>query len=154
MNVSEKIPGYVATFLFGFLVTYAFVRERQELGCFGAMIDKGCDDRQSVYLRGTEPSPRDTPEDAILKLSSILSYHEKGAIWKRRFLVAVVMSMLGYVVFTKAGCLGGGWSFLIASMVFFSVLYFEKNFENFHHHRELMRRGFALLSIVRSGLTS
>jgi hypothetical protein len=148
----ERISGYVATFLFGFLVVYAFVREREELGCFGAMIDKGCDDRKSVYLVGTEPDPRDTPEDAIRKLGSILAYHEKGAIWKRRFLVAVALSMMGYVVFTKSGGLGGGWSFVIASMVFFSILYFEKNFENFHHHRELMRRGFVLLGTVRRSL--
>lgn len=133
-------------------MVYAFVREREELGCFGSMIDKGCDDRTSVYLIGTEPRPRDTPEDAMRKLRSILSYHEKGAIWKRRLLVAVALSMMGYVVFTKSGSLGEGWSFVIACMVFFSILYFEKNFENFHHHRELMRRGFAHLDTIRRSL--
>ncbi len=148
----ESVSGYVAALMFGFLVVYAFVRERQELGCFGLSVDEGCDDRKSVYLIGTEPEPRDTPEDALRKLSSILSYHEKGAIWKRRLLVAVALSILGYVVFTKSGSIGGGWSFVIACMVFFSILYFEKNFENFHHHRELMRRGFAHLRTVRRSL--
>jgi len=145
---TERVPEFIAVCVFACATAFAFAREREELGCSGAR----CNDRKSVYIHGTEPSEDDTPEDAIRKLSSILSYHEKGGIWKRRFLIAVFLSMLGYVVFTKARCLGGGWSFVIASMVFFSVLYFEKNFEIFHHHRELMRRGFVLLGKIRSSL--
>lgn len=147
-----SVAGIIATVFFASLTLYAFVREREELGCFGLTIDKGCDDRDSVYLIGTEPSDGDSPRDAIKKLRSILAYHEKGAIWKRRFLISVLLAMLGYAVFMKTGRLNGGWAVMIATMVFFSVLYFEKNFENFHHHRELMRRGNALLRVMQRSL--
>lgn len=148
--MKASTPGVIATVLFLSLVAYAFVREREELGCFGLTIDKKCDDAQSVYLVGTNPEFGDTPRAAIRKLRSILAYHEKGAIWKRKLLVSLVLGMLGYVVFVKNDRLGGGWAVMLATMVFFSVLYFEKNFENYHHHRELVRRGNALLDLLAS----
>lgn len=130
--------------------SYALVKERQESGCRGwSATRRQCADEDSVYVRGTAPEPGDTPADIKRKLVSILSYHEKGGVWKRCFLLAAALAYLAWVVQRAAT---PGWAPLLLHLVFFCILYFWFNYLNYHHFRLLKNHGEALLAKLHCGL--
>jgi hypothetical protein len=61
------------------------MKEREENGCSNLFsINRQCIDDESVYLKGTKLEESDNNYDKLRdKLISILSYHEKGGVWKR-----------------------------------------------------------------------
>lgn len=126
---------------------YALVKERAELGCRGLGVagdgGRACIDERSVYVDGTAPEPGDTPRVARAKLISVLSYHEKGGVWKRCFLLATVLAYVAYLA-QRAAC-SAAWTPALQHLLFFTVLYFYWNFLNYHHFRVLKRHGMALL---------
>ncbi len=133
--------------LMGLVGTYALFKERQELGCEGlGTVRRQCRDEESVYVRGTEPVPGDTRQDARRKLVSVLSYHEKGGVWKRCFLLATVLAYLGFVI--QRATASPGWAAAVSHLVFLAVLYFYWNFLNYHHFRALKRHGVMLLDRI------
>lgn len=128
---------------------YALLKERSELGCSGASVSgRQCRDEDSVYVRGTEPAPGDTRGDARAKLVSVLSYHEKGGVWKRCFLLATVLAYLSYLVQRASRGAGAGWALALQHLVFLAVLYFYWNFINYHHFRVLKRHGIAHVDVL------
>ena len=124
---------------------YALLKEREELGCTSVGIKRQCDDDSSVFVRGTAPEASDTRASAKAKLVSILSYHEKGAVWRRCFLMASLLAYLSFVVVRGMRCAGEGWSLAVQHLVFLAVLYFYWNYLNYHHFRRLKANGVALL---------
>jgi len=130
---------------------YALLKERQELGCRGAGVrDRQCRDEHSVYVRGTAPAPGDTRDDARTKLASVLSYHEKGGVWKRCFLLATVLAYLAYLIQRATAAAGPGWTVALQHLVFLAVLYFYWNFINYHHFRLLKAHGLAHMDVLSS----
>lgn len=133
--------------LMGLVGMYALSKERQELGCSGhGTTRRQCRDEDSVYVRGTAPSPGDTGREARSKLVSILSYHEKGGVWKRCFILATVLAYLCYLI--RRATTSPGWAIATTHLVFLSVLYFYWNFLNYHHFRVLKRHGVALIGLI------
>jgi hypothetical protein len=131
---------------------YALLKERRELGCAGLSVGaRQCRDEDSVYVRGTEPSPSDTRADARRKLVSILSYHEKGGVWKRCFLLATVLTYVAYVVQRAATPSTRAWGVAALHLLFFAIMYFYWNFINYHHFRVLRRHGVRLLDVLAPG---
>ena len=126
--------------------SYALLKERAELGCAGwTASGRQCADEDSVYVRGTAPSPGDDKRAAKAKLTSILSYHEKAGVWKRCFLLATALAYLAQAVARGTACAGGAWTLAIQHLLFFTVLYFFFNYLNYHHFRVLKRHGRQLL---------
>ena len=133
--------------LVGAVGAYALMKERQELGCTGwSASRRQCVDEESVYVRGTAPAPGgDDRSAAKAKLASILSYHEKGGVWKRCFLLAALLAYLAYATSRATACAGPGWTLAMQHLLFFTVLYFFFNFLNYHHFRVLKQHGVTLL---------
>lgn len=128
--------------------TYALLKERQELGCRGwSASQRQCVDEDSVYVRGTAPEGDDRPA-AKAKLASILSYHEKGGVWKRCFLLATVLAYLAHATARATACAGPGWTLAIHHLLFFAILYFFFNYLNYHHFRVLKHHGTELLRVL------
>ena len=127
---------------------FALLKEREELACSGWRPGRRqCADEDSVYVRGTAPAADDTPRVAKAKLVSILSYHEKGGVWKRCFLLAALLAYLAHAIGRATACCAGsgGWTVAMQHLVFFATLYFYFNYLNYHHFRVLKRHGKALL---------
>ncbi len=123
---------------------YALAKERQESGCKGWSVSRRqCADENSVYVRGTAPEPGDTASTIKRKLVSILSYHEKGGVWKRCFLLAAVLAYVAWII-QRASV--PGWTMALQHLVFFCVLYFWFNYLNYHHYRPLKKHGSALVA--------
>lgn len=125
---------------------YALTKERQESGCAGwSASRRQCADEKSVYVRGTAPRRGDSAATIKRKLVSVLSYHEKGGVWKRCFLLATVLAYLASVV---ARASTPGWTFALTHLVFFCAMYFWFNYLNYHHFRKLKHHGIALLKML------
>jgi hypothetical protein len=134
----------IYTLLICYITYYAVAKERQELGCKRGLtsIEKQCNEDDSVYLVGTKPMSKDTPEILINKLDSVLSYHEKGAVWRRCWII--MMLILLFVI------LGVGFKHhYVLDMQFivylqlgiFFIVYFFFNYINYHHLRRLKNNG-------------
>ena len=131
------------------LGSYALLKERQELGCRGAAVaGRQCADEDSVYVRGTAPHQADDRAAARDKLVSVLSYHEKGGVWKRCFLLATVLAYLALAVQRATRGAEAGWTIALQHLVFFAVMYFYWNFINYHHFRLLKRHGLAHVELL------
>lgn len=136
--------------LMALIGTYALLKERQELGCRGlGTAERQCRDEDSVYVRGTEPLEGDDRDQARRKLISVLSYHEKGGVWKRCFLIATVLAYLAHVVQKATRAAGAGWTIAASHLLFFAVIYFYWNFINYHHFRLLKQRGVQLVDALQ-----
>ena len=134
--------------LVGAIGAFALLKERKELACSGWRPGRRqCVDEDSVYVRGTAPEPDDDRQARKTKLVSILSYHEKGGVWKRCFLLAAVLAYLAHAIGKATACCvgSGGWTLAMQHLVFFATLYFYFNYLNYHHFRVLKRHGRALL---------
>lgn len=137
-----QYPVAAYTLLMAVVLGYSFVTERVELaGCSGWR----CRDEASVYVRGTRGSPADSRQETKRKLHSILSYHEKGAVWRRCVIIAAVLMCVAYVARRAAGCAGEAWVLVLQHLLFMTVLYFYWNYVNYHHFRVLKKHGEQLL---------
>ena len=137
--------------IISYITYYAIAKERQELGCKRGItsINKQCNEDNSVYLIGTNPVASDTPEKLINKLDSVLSYHEKGAVWRRCWIIMMVITMLVIL---------GTWhdnpsvlhlhNVIYIQLSVFFVIYFFFNYINYHHLRRLKDNGRKILKAV------
>ncbi len=125
---------------------YAILKEREDLGCIRVSIERQCIDEDSVYVKGTKMSKGDTKEELFKKLKSILSYHDKAAVWRRAFIIACVF-VLVTLFLLKFDCMLYSYIYFgfVMLLVFFFVQYFYFNFVNYHHMRYLQRNGFEII---------
>ena len=71
---------------------YSLLKERQEFGCSGWFkVKKHCNDMNSIYFKGTKPLKTDSKEILSKKLKSILTIHNKHAIWRKCFIISTVI---------------------------------------------------------------
>jgi hypothetical protein len=132
------------------LGAYALMKERVELGCVGLGVrTRQCRDEHSVYVHGTDPRPDDGPQEAARKLDSVLSYHEKGGVWKRSFLLALVLAYTAHLAHRATAGAGAGWTLATQHLLFLAITYFYWNFINYHHFRLLKAHGMAHVAVLK-----
>lgn len=129
-------------------VCYAILKEREELGCYRVSVGQQCDDDDSVYVKNTKMSPNDTRSDKIDRLKSIVSYHEKGGVWKRCILIAIINVLVVYIIYRVQPTLPFH-SYLLLLLVNFTVLYFYHNYINYHHFRRLKNNAIEILDTLK-----
>lgn len=129
-------------------IFYAIVKEREELGCYRISVGRQCDDDESVYLKNTKMTPTDTHSDKIDRLKSIVSYHEKGGVWKRCVLMAIVNVLAVYIIYRVQPTLQFH-SYVLLLLVNFTVLYFYHNYVNYHHFRRLKNNAVEILDTLK-----
>ena len=133
---------------------YAILKEREELGCFKFSIARQCDDRNSVYLINTKMEKKDNKEILIKRLISILSYHEKGGIWKRCYILSFILLIMVFIVnklyYTEDNKKEKNKNYiyywLILLLLFFTIIYLFFNFINYHHFRSLKENGIEIIN--------
>ena len=138
----------VVTILLCLVIFYAIVKERQELGCYRVSVDRQCDDDESVYLKNTKMSPGDTHAEKIERLRSIVSYHEKGGVWKRCVLMAMISVLAVYVIY-RVQPVFKFHSYILLLLVNFTILYFYHNYINYHHFRRLKNNANEILDTLK-----
>ena len=143
-----------AAWVWGCLVllglVYAVLKEREEAGCHrGVSVSRQCADENSVYVRGTKMQPQDSPDDLALRMRSILSYHEKGGVWKRCYIIATGLVFIVYIVGSCCPDKKGNIAYWFTlHMMFLAILYFFFNYINYHHFRLLKRIGTDILDTI------
>jgi hypothetical protein len=145
-----KLDTIVAIFVSALVLYAAFRYEREDLGCECWDTDIGaCSDYNSVYVRGTKCAKDDDPFKLKKKLKKLLSFDEAAGGWKRCVLWSFLLTLLGYAIYAKGGCIDGSninknWLFVISWIVNFSVLYALKSFESSHIYRIIKENGYTL----------
>lgn len=140
-NIFNKVYFSIIIIIF----IYALFKERNEFGCSSNFsVKKHCNDLDSVYLKGTQPSNSDTKEVLIKKLKSILSIHLKYAVWRKCFIIATVI-----IFFTKGLTPDIKPQTLIGlHLITLSIIYFYHNFMNFHVYRLADKVGTSILNLL------
>lgn len=127
---------------------YAVIKERQELGCYKISIDRQCDDANSVYIQNTKMTNVDSCEELILRMTSIISYHEKGAVWRRCFIIAVIIVVFVYIMNMNSKC-KNVYHYSIILLMTLTIIYFYHNYINYHHFRNLKQNGVEILERMK-----
>lgn len=132
-----------------YITYYAIAKERQELGCKRGLtsINKQCDEDKSVYLVGTNPETNDTPEMLMSKLDSVLSYHEKGAVWRRCWIIMMLITMF-IIIGINNPCVLHLNTIVYLQLGIFFVIYFFFNYINYHHLRRLKNNGRMIIKAI------
>jgi membrane protein insertase Oxa1/YidC/SpoIIIJ len=141
------------------IFVYAIFKEREELGCFKFSIAKQCDDNNSVYLINTKMKKKDDKEILIKRLISILSYHEKGGVWKRCYILSFLLIIIVFIVNKlyysenneeekKKEKKNYIYYWLTLLLLFFTIIYFFFNFINYHHFRNLKDNGIEIINTL------
>lgn len=124
---------------------YSLLKERQEFGCSGWFkIKKHCNDMNSIYFKGTEPSNTDSKEILSKKLKSILRIHNKHAIWRKCFIISTV------IIFFVKGLNQDikPQSLIGVHLITLSIIYFYHNFMNFHVNRIADKVGSQIIDMI------
>jgi hypothetical protein len=130
------------------ILYYTIAKERQELGCSKISIERQCNDENSVYLKDTKLSSTDTCRDMKQKLISILSYHEKGAVWRRCLIISFITVGYIYIVYNIDNSLKTPYHYIVLLLVIFCIMYFYHNYINYHHFRNLKKNGVEILEEI------
>jgi hypothetical protein len=140
---------FITTIVVMIILYYAIVKEREELGCFRLSIEKQCDDENSVFLKNTKLEKTDTCDDALQRLLSILSYHEKSAIW-RRCVVMSFVSVLGlYVIHRASNHPASMYTYVLFLIINFAIIYFYHHYIEYHHFRNLKYNGEEIIQFIK-----
>lgn len=138
-------------FIMCIITYYAVAKEREELGCYRISIARQCDDQNSVYVYGTKPSSKDTRKILISRMKSVLSYHEKAGVWRRCFILGIVLTIIAYSIVTSCSSsrrIAKIHNWFIVHIMFVAILYFFFNYINYHHMRNLKNNGLEILNML------
>lgn len=144
-DIITVIITIVITVLFLSILIYALLKEREELGCYRFSIGKQCNEHNSVFLINTKHHKDDTIDISIKRLISILSYHEKSAVWRRCFIISTILVFIVYIVNKLQTKNNEIYYWFVLLLLFFTVLYFFFNYINYHHFRQLKENGIEIL---------
>ena len=143
------ISKYLIGFIFVVILSYAIMKEREELGCYRFSIGRQCIDEESVYLKNTKAHPEDSCKDLNEKMISVLSYQEKGGVWKRCLIIATIIISVIYLVYNINSSLNTLTQYSVLLLVIFTLIYFYHNYINFHHFRRLKQNGIEILELLK-----
>ena len=145
---------YIFLFIFIIvIISYSLFKERSEMGCLTYFIfdtKKQCNEQNSVYVNGTQKTEEDNCDMLYTKLSSILNFHEKGAVWRRSILLASVLVFIVYMYFAcvKKYNITIYDNFFIGILLL-AIIYFYHNFMNYHFFRLLKNNGEEIISVLK-----
>jgi len=137
----------VATFL---VLFYSIVKERQELGCFQVSIERQCNDDESVYVKNTKMEKNDTCYDLLERLKSNLSYHEKGAVWRRSLIIGAISVIATFLVYHINNTFNNIYYYVVLLLLFFTIQYFYHNYLHYHQFRRLKNNGVEILDRLKN----
>ena len=127
---------------------YAILKEREELGCYRISIAKQCDDNNSVYLLNTKMENGDTKEILKKRLISIVSYHEKGGVWRRCYILSLSLLLIILIVDKICYKRDNIYYWIVLLLLFFAIHYFFFNYINYHHFRNLKENAIEIINKV------
>ena len=122
-----KFGQYIITIIFVIIILYAIMKEREELGCYRVSVDRQCIDENSVYVKNTKAEPNDNCKDLDERMRSILSYQEKGAVWRRCIILATIIIIYIYIVYNANNQIISINHYMILLLVIFAIIYFYHN---------------------------
>jgi uncharacterized membrane protein len=140
---------YIIIILFISILYYSIAKERSELGCYRISIGRQCNDDESVYVKNTKMEKNDNCQDLLDRLGSILSYHEKGGVWRRCLVIATLATIVIYLVYSINLKFDNVYYYLILLLLIFTLLYFYHNYINYHHFRRLKNNGIEILNEIK-----
>lgn len=144
-----KFGQYIITIIFVIIILYAIMKEREELGCYRVSVDRQCIDENSVYVKNTKAEPNDNCKDLDERMRSILSYQEKGAVWRRCIILATIIIIYIYIVYNANNQIISINHYMILLLVIFAIIYFYHNYINYHHFRRLKQNGIEILELMK-----
>lgn len=140
---------YIICILFLSILYYSISKERLELGCFRVSIERQCNDDESVYVKNTKMEKNDNCNDLMDRLGSIVSYHEKGGVWRRCFIISGICVFIIYLVYNINSKFDNIYYYLILLLLIFTLLYFYHNYINYHHFRRLKNNAIEILTEIK-----
>ena len=143
MNLSD----IAVMVILSIVVFYAITKEREELGCYRMSIGRQCDDEDSVYVKNTKMEVEDTCRDKKDRLKSIVSYHEKGGVWKRCVIISLVTVFTVYIIYRLQSNFQL-YSYLSLFLINFTIIYFYHNYINYHHFRLLKKNAVEIIDSI------
>ena len=133
--------------LLGLAIFYAITKEREELGCYRVSVGRQCFDEDSVYVKNTKMEEKDTCKDKMERLKSITSYHEKGGVWKRCVMLALISVIAVYLIYRLQANFTLH-SYLFLFLINFTIIYFYHNYINYHHFRLLKKNASEIIDSI------
>lgn len=140
---------YIISILIIAILCYSIIKERRELGCYRVSIDRQCNDDESVYVKNTKMEKNDNCNDLLERLGSIVSYHEKGGVWKRCFIISAICVFVIYLVYNINSKFDNINYYFILFLLTFTLLYFYHNYINYHHFRRLKNNAIEILTEIK-----
>jgi hypothetical protein len=140
---------FIITIIFSFIIYYSIVKERRELGCFRVSVDRQCNDDESVYVKNTKMEKNDNCNDLSDRLSSIVSYHEKGGVWRRCIIIATLYVGIIFIVYNMNSKFDTIYHYLVLLLLLFTLLYFYHNYINYHHFRRLKNNALEIITEIK-----
>lgn len=131
------------------VIYYSIVKERRELGCYRVSIDRQCDDDESIYVKNTKMEKNDNCQDLLDRLSSIVSYHEKGGVWRRAIIISTISIFFIFIVYNMNSKLDNIYHYLILLLLLFTLIYFYHNYINYHHFRRLKNNALEIINQIK-----
>jgi hypothetical protein len=140
---------YIIVIVISAILYYSVAKERRELGCFRVSIDRQCDDDESVYVKNTKMEKNDNCEDLLQRIGSIVSYHEKGGVWRRSLIISSISVLVIFLVYNINLKFDNIYYYLILLLLIFTLLYFYHNYINYHHFRRLKNNGIEIMNEIK-----
>ena len=141
---------YIICVVIFIILYYAIMKERKELGCYRISIDQQCNDEESVYVKNTKMETKDNCNDLMDRLKSIVSYHEKGGVWRRSIIISFLCIICIYIVYNINKKLNTIYHYLILLLLIFTLIYFYHNYINYHHFRRLKNNALEILNEIKN----
>lgn len=91
----------------------------------------------------------DSCNDLLDRMKSIISYHEKGGVWKRCLIMSSISVMFIYILYNINLKLDNIYYYLILLLLQFIIIYFYHNYINYHHFRRLKNNGLEIIDELK-----
>lgn len=141
---------YILIFVFCIILYYSIFKEREEQGCYKISIDRQCDDDESVYVKNTKMEKNDDCNDLFNRLESIMSYHEKGGVWKRCMILAVICVYAIYIFYNINSKIDTIYHYIILLLLIYTIIYLYHNYIYYHHFRRLKNNGIEIINKIKN----
>ena len=145
------LSSYFIGFIFAIIIFYAIMKEREESGCYRLSIEQQCIDENSVYVKNTNASKEDDCNVLYKKLESILSYHEKGTIWRRCIIIASIITVFIFIIYNTNKTINNNINqYAIFLFVIFAIIHCYHTYIFFHNFKKLKEHGIEILQLIKT----
>lgn len=135
---------YILFIILTTLLLYVIAKERVEHGCSGSFsVKPHCNDMEHIYVKNTIPESNDSCKDIFSKLESLVSFSEKGAVWRRSMIVSFFCCLIVYFVYNINKKLEIQ-HYNILFLLLFTIIYFYHNYIDYHYFRHIKNNGIKI----------